>query len=253
MSLPHVPAPPGPPSLARSAETDDDACQLLEELFLGEALYLQEQDEVQATLACAFERDGGSRRTRALALVEYGITDHLQIEASFPLERVEDSQGERDSGTGNFELGALYELTDEDSADTRWALGCDVGFPTATVGEDVWSLEPFALVRCPGVVEVHAGLGLEAEHDLDEHDESLGANAAFALVTDLGRATGTFEVFGALDDEERAWSAAPGAVWQIGKCEVGFAVAAGLTDDAPDVQFLLTFTGEWSAGAWRRR
>jgi hypothetical protein len=176
-------------------------------------------------------------------VLEYGLTDRLQFEMRLPYEW---DNEENAAGFANVGLGALWQVEQGADGSPRFAVGTDLTFPSSSsrVGDDAWTLEPFALIyRAGNPFDVNAGLGLPLSQDEGAWD--VGGEGALAFIADLGPCAGTLELLGELDDARFELSAAVGTVWHAGSLELGFAVAAGLTDDAPDWQLMFTLTREW--------
>ncbi|HTF90534.1 MAG TPA: hypothetical protein VK843_19105 [Planctomycetota bacterium] len=215
---------------------------MLEELFLSDLIYPQERGELQISTGLWLGFDRGERRTVLPLVLEWGMTDDLQLELLLPY--VDDSDWDV-SGIDEVGVGALVQIAKDAQGGPQLAVGADVTFLDAHSGEVDWSVEPFALFyRAGEALDLNAGLGLSLSEADGEWDT--GALGALAFIKDLGPCTGSFEVLGEQEDGDLALSAAPGLSWRWGDYEFGCAVAVGLTDAAADVQVLFTLTREWS-------
>ena len=96
------------PAHAADVELEDseERASIIEEFFLAETVYPQEQGELQLTLKPGYQGGGpeGDLGTVAVS-AEYGITDNLQIEASWiawqHLRETDEGEDRTASGSGD--------------------------------------------------------------------------------------------------------------------------------------------------------
>ncbi len=136
-------------SLAKDDDDDNEEeeySQPVEEFFIAESVYPQEQFEVQFTFAPIISSESGEEKYQYPFSVEYGITDQLQIESGF--------------GT---------------SLD-------DIGFPDKVNEFEVGLKYSFMNIN---EKNIHAALGFEAEIPIDEEDEEVQYSPSFILAYDF--------------------------------------------------------------------
>ena len=84
---------------------EDDDRQPLEEAFLTELVYPQEQGETQLTFAPFYARSADGKATQSLVKVEYGLTDAWQVELEWNAYTRRSEDDESHGGVGDLEIG----------------------------------------------------------------------------------------------------------------------------------------------------
>lgn len=227
-----------------------EKASLLEDFFVTESVYPQDQGETQITLSslCATADEGnGSSLT---AGIEFGLTDRLQIEATWDaLNHANPDAGASVNGTGDTALGFKYTFDEFDTTGIRLATGFEVTFPTGKneVSENAYVYEPFLIVskNLGEDANLHASVSYgfvdPQDNDEDAPDEiSASLGSVYRLGEDWRL---TFEASlesDKLDDGDVTASyLIPGLLWKgIDDLEVGLAVARGLSDSSDNWQYL---------------
>lgn len=176
-----------------------------EELFLGEAAWLQEASELQVTAMPSWRRD----RWEVGAGVEYGITPRVQLalEGSW-------IDGAQMDTLREVELGALLAPVLTESA--MVAVGASGTAEVATMGTE-WAIEP---VVSAALFSRHVGANLAVSAEIGDELEpaiALGVFARTARVAPLLEAAYA-------DDEV---SGRGGVAFQIGDFQLAAAVGLG--------------------------
>jgi hypothetical protein len=96
------------PVLATAQEAERE--QPIQELFIGETVYVQDRGEVQLTSSFDYRKNGGERSWRASQLAQYGISDRLEVDAELPVVPPAGSTSLRQAGLGDVEVGVLFGL-----------------------------------------------------------------------------------------------------------------------------------------------
>ena len=131
-----------------AAADDERGDPLVEELFVTETVYPQDQGHWQQTLRPSYLVNGPEDdRFTLQASIEYGITDQFQIEAAW-IGYQKHSPGE--DGSGDTELGLKYSFGENNTAGMQLAIGFEVTFPTGDIDKGLTDgfrvYEPFAVV-----------------------------------------------------------------------------------------------------------
>jgi hypothetical protein len=220
------------PSAAAAPELDD----VVQEVFLGEAVFAQGRLELQITNAVSYLRAGGDELLGDAVQAELGLTEDLQIEASAAGQSRRSPEGSA-AGLGNSEVGMLYGLVSDRATGIALSAGLGVGFPAAKsgVGEDVYSLEPVVIVyKVLGPLHTNLSVAPEVVFEDDEAGTTVGGRAALSLLYPLGRFVPVLEIGGDRDDDVTV-ALAGGLLWHPhDDVEVGVAVVVGLTTESPD-------------------
>jgi hypothetical protein len=207
--------------------------EVLQELFLGEAVYPQDAGELQVTAELGAGRLGGPRgRSEATGglLVELGLTERLQLAARAPVAWV-DADGERAAGLGNASVEAMYNPLSDRARGLAVSAGIEVSLPAPSrVGEDAWGVEGFA-VAYKVLGRVHANLTVGVELELPRGagtEREVAVAGALGVFAPIGRWVPVLEVRVDAGAEPAATMAA-GALWHpAGSFELGAAVQLGL-------------------------
>jgi len=237
--------------LAAGARADDRAGEstkvkpFFQELFLGELVYPQEQGEIQFTTGFLTATET-KHDSRLPVIIEYGITDRLQIAVGLPIDF---QQGQESAdGVGNIELEGFWNFYND--AQSGWAagIGFGLGLPAATpdVGDRALLYEPFlAACRQFDNLDFNASAGLEIKDFLDDAQPTeVNGVMALAAFRRFDRLIPLIELRVELEASGTPVRLAPGLIWQppATSAELGISFPVGLTDDAPDfaVFFLAT-------------
>ena len=206
-----------------------------QELPAGELTFVQQRGETQLTLGSRL--DGVSRALQLPLSVEYGLTDHWQLDTELELEPATEA-GEPTQGAASF--GLQRGWLGLGGGRTHAAAGLEVG-----LGLDLGGRAPVTYRPGAGIVRVlHAGRGLQLTADvglavgaeageIEEHEPlAAGAEPRSAEGRWPGRAEGAIGLVAALPRSfaslelawgARAWGAAgattadlvPGVTWLL--------------------------------------
>ena len=220
--------------------------EILEELFLGEVVFPQERGELQFTPGFFWSH----KREDDLAipvLLEYGITDRLQIMCELPVELADEA-----AGLGNVELGGYCNFFSDANAGRAYGAGVGLALPTATtdVGEEAVIFEPFFIAyQEVGRVSVNVFTKLEIEAPISgEEDTQIGGEIGLALFGQLGRFVPLLELGVEIEEDETAVRIAPAIVWQprrLENAEFGVSLPVGVTEQTPDLGVFVLMTWEF--------
>ncbi|WP_437677836.1 hypothetical protein [Sorangium sp. So ce131] len=236
-----------PPEQERMEAAEGPAQPPVEELFLGETAFPQEQLELQITSAPAWERDGRRVRFGVPLLLELGITDRLQIGGELPLELVRHDRGVA-VGLGAVQAEVLANVVNERALGLALSAGLEIGLPASAreLGPPGYTLAPFVCLD-KAIGGVHVSLSASAEVGLPAAGRSaaeLSPGATLAVVSPLGDVAPTVELAAELDDAA-SLLLAPGVLWHPAPgLELGAALELGLLGETPDVGLLLLVTRE---------
>lgn len=229
------------PGAAWSQEAEESAPEIIQDFFLLDAVYPQEQGEWQLSIAPTLDRGDEEDVLTTEASLEYGITDQLQIEGTVPYVSLDPEDEETARGVGDVELGVLYAIR-KPLLPLAISTGLEVTLPTGDEDEELGEGEtrggPFLIVaRQVGTAQVHGNLSLSFGGGTE-------VEGGVAAVLPAGPLRLTFELAGESGDEDEL-RLAPGLLFPLGEGdEIGIALAAGLTSDTPDWGVLVR--GVWS-------
>ena len=233
---------------------------LIQEVFLSELVYPQEEGEIQFTLAPRYRSSDESEIYEVPLTIEYGLTDAWQVELAWTAfvhrgNSIESST----AGIGDLEIGTKYSFMNLGGTDFHAAAGIEVSFPTGDVdrelSEGFIEYELFVIMAkdFPNLANLHlftqAGIGLmqRVRSPSEEDDLEPAAHEAFLNV-------GLFIPWDSIRfTAEVSWNSnkwnhggtesflvfAPGLVWSFPKgWEAGFAVPFGLNENADNFQLI---------------
>ncbi len=248
---------------APSVYGDDEDDQPLEEVFLTELVYPQEEGELQLTLAPEFRSGAEVDQLSSRAVVEYGLTDAWQIELEWDFFVHREMDGTSVQGLGDLEIGtkiARMEVAEDFHVAFGLEIGLPIGDPDQELGEGFIEYEPFVVVardfpeRHGLQVFARLGLGLvQRVREPEDDDEREPAAHELGLGVGIFRPTAsgvaTFELTYSDNTwnhggEEKELYATPGWVWKQGPLEIGVGVSVGLNDGADDYRVLALLTME---------
>ncbi len=230
---------------------EDGAPSLLEDFFVTEVVYPQDMGEVQVTFSPAYASgDEGEEFTLDVG-AELGLTDLLQIEASWSVfKQIDPDKGERLDGSGDFELGLKYSLDECERSGLQVALGFETTFPGGdeSVSENAYVYEPFVVIS-KGFgddfnLHLHLAYGFvdpEEPHEAQEKEaffDELEVNfaAVYQVVSDWRLTLEANLQSNEPDDgKETEFYLTPGFLWKgLDDFEMGLAASIGLNNDSED-------------------
>lgn len=221
-----------------AAPRDDADGELLQEFFLGETVYPQHRHELQVTIGSAWRRSGGRSAMNLPVIVEFGLSNRLQLSTELSLAAVPgpDAPG----GLAELETAVLYAIR-PDVRRLAVSAGLEFSIPVVDEGDEDEELawRPFVIAaQSVGRAQIHAGLRPRTR-------QQAVVNVAAVYPIGAWRATleaaGTFGRGGSL-------LAAPGLLWaspvglEIG---VGVPVRVGGNVAERGLVFLLTYEAEF--------
>ena len=221
--------------------------QLIQEFLRTEAVYPQEKGEVQFTTSHYYTPQTNFTTANTSLLVEYGITQFLQIEAEMPYLWNDPNPGEAMRGFGDLEVGLLYNFWNKRQISVSAVL--EAGIPTGNqdqaLGNGVVAWEPkLVLANQWGKLQTHLDVGLEFTSEETEYAYNLAAIyplGAFKVVTELN---GSYEQASDKPDQSQ-WFITPALIWNgVPGLEVALGSSIKL-DGEQTVQFGFRLTFEF--------
>lgn len=220
--------------------------QPIQELFIGETVYVQDAHEVQLTSSFDYRKNGPERTWRASQLAQYGLTDRLELDAELPIVPPAGSTSLRQAGIGDAELGVLYGLRRNIES---LAVSAGLRFRTPSGSEQLGRgegekvLEPvLILARAFGPAELHVSGEIGYANHGSPREWTYGAGA----VVPAGHWRLTLELDGRHDEGEKRLLLTPGLYRKNSRhLEIGVAVPIGLTPETADLGALARLTLEF--------
>ena len=220
----------------------------VEEVFLGEVVYPQDQGECQFTTGYLLANKGndflwgskGDDDFEIPVVLEYGLTDYLQVAAIAPVNFLRTGSAETE-GVGNVELDLYYNFFNDRRSGRAYGFGFAVGLPTATseIGEKAILYEPYfiAYQQLGSSFALNFSAGIEIEDPLSHDDETEVEGAlAFALMKKYDSFVFLTEIGAEIESDDTLLRLAPGLFWQPrDNFELGVSLPIGLTSDTPDL------------------
>lgn len=250
--------------LSPLARADED--ELVEEVFLGELPFAQEQGELQLTVAGDWRHAPDEERLTLPLVAEAGVTDWLQFEAETAMGFAW-SRGEDRYGLEGLELGALAGVLRLPDAGFFASLSAEVGFPLAAegIGERAWSFAPgVSLLQRVGPVALNLSAAPELSWptEAEEADEADGeteteteteGEVALAILVPLGAVVPVLE--GRLEvGEELGGAVSCGVLWHpVDDLELGIATRFERAEEHNAAGFTLSLTRAWELGAGKQQ
>ncbi|MCG8555368.1 MAG: hypothetical protein MJD61_08790 [Proteobacteria bacterium] len=186
----------GPGDDDAAVDEDDEFPQVLQELFVGEAVYPQELAELQLTLLGHGLRTPDGDMFGSAAALEFGLTSRLQVELEISLEH--SAGADPDSPVSAPELGVYFAplLCLEPELGVGTGLELTLPHPSDDAG---WGLEHFVVLHAAlGRVRYAALLRAEVEtsqaHDESEKELEVEASAALSMFFPVGNLVPLFEM-----------------------------------------------------------
>ena len=222
--------------------------QLIQEFLFTEAVYPQEKGEVQFTASHYYIPKTDLTAANTSLLVEYGLTQFLQIEAEVPYLWNDPNPGEAIRGVGDVEVGLLYNFWNKRQISVSAVL--EAGIPTGNqekeLGNGTIAWEPkLILANQWGRLQTHLDVGLELAPEETEYVYNLAAIyplGAFKIVTELN---GSYEQESG-EPGQGQWFITPAFIWngvQGLEVALGSAIKLGI-DQTVQFGFRLTFEFE---------
>jgi Putative MetA-pathway of phenol degradation len=228
----------------REAEHEEKPEQLINELFVGENVYVQDRGEWVGVVAGSFAKGSDEKEWELEGEVKYGLTDRFQLSGEVPLVYVDPDGEDSHFGVGDLTLAANYNIFQQDT----WAVAIRNAFilPTGASsrdlggGEFVWEPSLLAYARV-GRGEIYGGVGEDFGDDADHLIYT--AAAVWPLCP---RTVGVLELDGTTGGGEDTLYFVPGTYVHFGeKTQLGVGVPIGLTDDSDDWGVILKFIHEF--------
>jgi hypothetical protein len=239
-------------SASSAAAQEAEREQPIQELFIGETVYVQDKKEIQLTSSFDYGKNGEKRTWRASQAMQYGITDRLEVDAALPMVPPAGSTSLCQAGVGDAEIGVLYGLRRRIES---LAVSAGLRFRTPSGSEQLGRgegekvVEPVLIVaRAWGSAELHVSGEIGYANHGSPREWTYGAGA----VVPAGHWRLTLELDGRNDEGEKRLLLTPGLYHKRSRhLEVGVAVPIGLTPEATDLGALARLTLEF--GGQRHR
>ena len=221
------------PVTAEASEGCDDKerSQIVQEIFLGETPFPQDQQEVQITLGGNYLKSRKEKTTEASLTAEYGITDTFQVQMQLPY-RIRTGRENNGStrGVGDIKAGLLYAFINKETLVFSGSL--DVSIPTGDANKDLgdgrYRVAPSARMGIAlGDAWVFSTLGA----DISKGSTSATYSAALAYPLSP-KLVGVVEAVGSSGGEKELYFT-PGIVWRpMPRAEIAVGVPLGIAGDA---------------------
>ena len=245
--------------IAKATPNDSKVEELVQEVFLGEIVYPQDQGELQFTTGYLLANKGnnflwgskGEDDFQIPVLLEYGLTDRLQFGTLIPVNFLRTGQAESE-GVGNVELELYYNFYNDRRSGRAYGVGFALGLPPATseIGENALSYEPFFVayqqfnqyaLNFSASLEIEEPLGKDQERDSD-----VGGDLSLAVIRKYDTVTLLAEIETQIESDNTLLRLAPGLYWQPrDNFELGVSLPIGLTNDTPDLGVFVLMTIEF--------
>jgi hypothetical protein len=234
---------------AESAKLD----VFFQELFLGQMVYPQEKGEIQFTTGY-FSAVESKHEARLPVVVEYGITDRLQVSVELPVDFKHSE--ETVDGVGNIELETFWNFYNDPESGWACGVGFGLGLPPATrgAGDAAVIYEPFvAACRQWDAWGMNASAGMEVK-DYRRGETQVEGEFAWAVYRRWQQFTPLLELSVEVEPDETPVRLAPGLYWRprSAPAEIGVSVPIGLTRAAPDFAVFVLATFEFQPGKRKR-
>ncbi len=227
---------------AQASEDEDGIEPYMQELFLGEMAFAQEQAEVQIGVGLNNMTSGDFDLSELTVSFEYGLTDQLEVAFSAPYLFTDGNAGNV-NGLGDVELGFLYNVVNNESWVMSVALETSLttGDEQKGLGEEHGEWAP-SLLFATQVGKAQLFFGIGGEFSDGESATTLSAATAF----ELSGMTAVLELNGEYGDEgDEAYFAAGLVKKMSGNSELQAGLSTGLTDDSADWGFIIKWNIEF--------
>ncbi|PQO46612.1 hypothetical protein C5Y93_09090 [Blastopirellula marina] len=216
-------------------DEDEMIPQIVQEVFLGTAVYPQEKGELQVN-AGYFQGNELLNDGQVPFEVEYGITDRFQIGMELPLE-VHSPEEDFERGVHAVEFGIYYNPLNDPVSRRAVGLGYDlaVGTELDDAGNRLWVHEPYIVgYQEIGSVafNVTGRLGFATSGDESEVE----GEVALSMFREFGKLVPMLEVATQWEGDENPIVLAPGMFWKPRRgLQLGASLPIGLNDDATSI------------------
>lgn len=233
------------PNQAYSQSEEEDSAsfsQPIQEFFLSEAVYPQEQWELQITPGIRYTDFSSTSLTQFFTTLEFGLTDRIQIEtelsyfstgANYTL-----GEGRPGAGFSGIEVGVLYNPINTQKHALSIALGAGLAATDDEQEEGTEWEAALIYARQFGNWQAHLNLGTEWSAEDTQWVYNLG------IVYPMKKLNPTLEL-SSLQRETNEWYVTPGAVMVTGELfQFGLGVPLGLTSSTPSWGLVFSLTLE---------
>lgn len=216
---------------------------LIEEFFISERVNVEPKGETQVTFAFDYRKPN---TYYAPLIVEYGITDRLQVEAQLPIKSRVSAASPSNVGAdrGDFSFGLLYAFAPSIRKGALTA-GVEIEIPkdkeniAGEVEREGVRVAPtviFGKQIGKGQIQTGASFAFGKRHEF---------SYGLAGVYPWRRWRGTLEFNGSIESEQQPFFITPGAIRKFGEhLELGVAVPFGVSGRAPRSGFIFKITAE---------
>ena len=213
----------------------DDMAQPLNDFFLSDSVFPQEQGEWQVSVGADFAKADGVRGSTLMTGLEYGITDSFQVEIEHtPYIRVEEDGEDTRQGKGNTALGFQKSWMNIGGSANSIALAYEHEFAVGDEGvaddddggESVDSDGVYVIIARHLDEAGNSQISLQAGREMSDNGHENFANlAAFRTLGDKHVLTGE------LNWRDGTTVVAPGIFWKPAK---GLELGAGIAFNTGD-------------------
>ena len=217
--------------------------QPIQELFVGETVFVQGRGEVQFTTVWDGRKDGDEKSWTATQEVQYGVTDWLELDVALPFVNGLESTALSHAGLGDLEVGCLLGLARHIRTGAL-SVGARVRLPTGdeAKGHGEGETVPETVVifgKALGNAQVHASAEVGFVNKGAPKEWTYGAG----VVVPTGRWRETLELDARHQGDEDRLLLTPGLYFKPRKAfEIGVGVPIGLTQRSSDVGAVVVAT-----------
>lgn len=232
-----------PPTENKRDEEEELPGNRVNELFVGEKLYVQEKGEWIVILESAYDKSNDVKEFELATEVRYGITDRIQLSLEVPYVITDPDGGSTHQGIGDLEPAINWNFLQRD--DLTLAARVAATIPTGDEDRDLgggqfaWSPELLAALRL-GKGELYGAIGAEFGDDVDRFIYTIAATYPITRIS-AGGISGTFngllELTGLTGGHEDLLYLAPGITFKSDHkplSEIAIGAPIGLTHDSDD-------------------
>jgi hypothetical protein len=217
----------------------------IQELFVGETVFVQERGEVQLTTTFDGRKNADEKAWRTAQLVQYGVTDRLELDTELPFVSGRESTALRQAGLGDIEVGILMGLARRIHAGAL-SVGLRLRLPTGDEarghGEGETVPEPIVIfAKAFGSAQLHASAEVGFANKGTPKEWTYGAG----VVVPTGHWRETLEVDARHEGDENRLLLTPGLYFKPRRAfEIGIGIPVGLTQRSSDVGAVVLATVE---------
>jgi hypothetical protein len=226
--------------------TNEPLDRPVEELFVGQTVYTQPQGETQMILSGSQTRSGDIRNTNVIGRAEYGLTDHLQLQAELPLDITDRSSNfTAQTGVSRAQAGATYNFMDRRDP-VAVSAAMDVEVPLGKTA-DVTGDRPDQGPTFKPALIVAGGTGIMTVHGSTQAElgqPSKAINYSIGSMFNLGSWVPTLEMNArSVEKDHPEFYATPGLYYKFSdRAQLGAGVAVGLNDKSEDAKVMAKFS-----------